>query len=392
MELSYEMYDADNHLYEAADALTRHLPAGRERDLFWVTDERGHRHLILDGQWWDYIPNPTFDPIAKAGCLEEMFSGKRSSMQVMADGMRNVEPLQLRPEYLQRDRRIERMDAQMVRAALMYPTLASGIEEYARENPSLIMDILWGFNLWLQEEWGFAHEQRIFATPMLSLVDPDWAVRMLEWSINHGCRAIYMRPAAVPTAMGYRSPADPIFDPFWARCAEAEILVCIHLGESGYYRQSGDYTGRYRRHAFSLSPFEHVYLHGRAITDFLSAMVLQGAFTRHPRLRLLSVENGSDWFPFFVESCKLYYQRYPADFPEDPIEAIQRNLWISPYWEDPLPELAATLSTSKILAGSDFPHAEGLAEPTDFVKSLKGFNEDDQRMIMHDNLKYLLDV
>jgi hypothetical protein len=44
------------------------------------------------------------------------------------------------------------------------------------------------------------------------------------------------------------------------------------------------------------------------------------------------------------------------------------------------------------LAGSDFPHAEGLAEPTDFVKSLTGFNEDDQRMIMHDNLKYLLGV
>ena len=74
------------------------------------------------------------------------------------------------------------------------------------------------------------------------------------------------------------------------------------------------------------------------------------------------------------------------------MEAIRRNLWISPYWEDPLPELAATLSTSKILAGSDFPHAEGLAEPTDFVKSLTGFNEDDQRMIMHDNLKSLLGV
>jgi hypothetical protein len=44
------------------------------------------------------------------------------------------------------------------------------------------------------------------------------------------------------------------------------------------------------------------------------------------------------------------------------------------------------------LAGSDFPHAEGLAEPTDFVKSLKGFNEGDQRMIMHNNLKYLLGV
>ena len=45
MDLPYQMWDADNHLYETTDAFTRHLPEPPRRDLFWVTDERGHQHI-----------------------------------------------------------------------------------------------------------------------------------------------------------------------------------------------------------------------------------------------------------------------------------------------------------------------------------------------------------
>jgi predicted TIM-barrel fold metal-dependent hydrolase len=44
----------------------------------------------------------------------------------------------------------------------------------------------------------------------------------------------------------------------------------------------------------------------------------------------------------------------------------------------------------RILAGSDYPHAEGLSEPTDFVKALADFTEADTRLIMRDNLRQLL--
>jgi hypothetical protein len=99
MDLPYRMYDADSHLYETTDAFTRHLPDHRRRELFWVTDERGHRHIILHGRRWDYIPNPTFDPVSRAGALTDMYAGDKSKGEIELDGFRIVEPLSLRPEY-----------------------------------------------------------------------------------------------------------------------------------------------------------------------------------------------------------------------------------------------------------------------------------------------------
>ena len=61
---------ADNHLYEASDAFTRHLPEQRRRDFYWVTDERGHRLIVVGNRVWDYIVNPTFDPVAVSAGLD----------------------------------------------------------------------------------------------------------------------------------------------------------------------------------------------------------------------------------------------------------------------------------------------------------------------------------
>ena len=43
--------------------------------------------------------------------------------------------------------------------------------------------------------------------------------------------------------------------------------------------------------------------------------------------------------------------------------------------------------------GSDFPHGEGLAWPKQYVPAqLSGFNEDEKRTIMRDNLANFLDL
>ncbi len=38
-----------------------------------------------------------------------------------------------------------------------------------------------------------------------------------------------------------------------------------------------------------------------------------------------------------------------------------------------------------MLFGSDWPHAEGLAEPKSFVDDLEGFTDDEVRLIMREN-------
>ena len=35
--------------------------------------------------------------------------------------------------------------------------------------------------------------------------------------------------------------------------------------------------------------------------------------------------------------------------------------------------------------GSDFPHAEGIPEPSDYVRELEGFTPGEVRMIMREN-------
>jgi predicted TIM-barrel fold metal-dependent hydrolase len=388
--LDYRMYDADNHLYETADAFTRYLPDHRRNDFYWTTDDRGHRHVILAGKVFDYLPNPTFDPIAVAGCLLDVFKGEKPMLE-HKNSAYQFEPLADRPEYQRRDPRVVRMDEQRVEASLVFPTLVSGIEEATGDDVDLTMDLLWSFNRWLEEDWGFAYQDRLFATPVVSLADVDESVRMLEWALERGCRAIMVRPSPVPTKMGMRSPADPMFDPFWARCEEAQILVCGHLSATGYHRYSGDWTGVYEFAPHRpQGPFASIATHARATMDFFTAMVVQGAVTRHPRLRLLSVENGSDWVHWIIERFKVEYQRYPGSFPEEPVGAFERCVWVVPYWEEAIKDLTAFVPVERILAGSDFPHSDGLPEPTQFAKALDRFSETDVRRVMRDNLRSLL--
>jgi predicted TIM-barrel fold metal-dependent hydrolase len=73
-----------------------------------------------------------------------------------------------------------------------------------------------------------------------------------------------------------------------------------------------------------------------------------------------------------------------------PIETFRQHVWVSPFYEEPIDELARWIGVSQVLFGSDYPHPEGLAEPLSFLDELGGFGPDDQQRIMSDNLKALL--
>jgi DhnA family fructose-bisphosphate aldolase class Ia len=54
--------------------------------------------------------------------------------------------------------------------------------------------------------------------------------------LDRGARIVAVRPGPVFTAEGWKSPADPAFDPFWARVAEARLVVACHPGFDDGYR------------------------------------------------------------------------------------------------------------------------------------------------------------
>ena len=78
-------------------------------------------------------------------------------------------------------------------------------------------------------------------------------------------------------------------------------------------------------------------------------------------------------------------------FASDPVETFRQHVWVAPYYEDDLAAVKEAIGIDRILFGSDWPHAEGLAEPSDFALDLRrnGFGDEEIRQIMDSNGRVL---
>jgi predicted TIM-barrel fold metal-dependent hydrolase len=227
---------------------------------------------------------------------------------------------------------------------------------------------------------------------MVSLADPAAAVTEIDRLVDAGARIVHIRPAPVPGEHGTsRSLGDRDHDPVWARLAEASLPVAFHLGDSGYNAFTAMWGGDPRFEAFGkMNILGRILVSDRAIHDTIASLVVDGVFTRHPALRVASIENGSDWVALLVKRLKKQANQTPWVFPDEPLDVIRRNVWVTPYYEEDLQALAELIGVERILFGSDWPHGEGLAEPLQFTKELAGFDAGAVRKIMRDNALELL--
>jgi predicted TIM-barrel fold metal-dependent hydrolase len=227
---------------------------------------------------------------------------------------------------------------------------------------------------------------------MISLADPDAAAAEVDSLLGRGARMVHVRPAPVPAANGTsRSLGHKSHDPVWARLAEAGVPVAFHLGDSGYEARFGSAWGGRATFGFGQSdPLGHVLSEGRAIHDSVASLIVHGAFTRNPKLKVASIENGSDWVALLTKHLRKQANQTPLAFSEDPLDTLRRHVWTTPYLEEDLGALSELLGADRILFGSDWPHGEGTAQPLDFTKELGGFDEESTRKIMRDNCLELL--
>ena len=194
-----------------------------------------------------------------------------------------------------------------------------------------------------------------------------------------------MRPAAVFTEHGPRSPADPMFDPFWARVAESGITTVVHAGDSGYSSQGyadDKFTAQF---SGGWSPSVRMFAIERAALDFLLTLSLEKLYDRHPGLRIASVENGSEFLPDLFRKLASTAKKYPGWFGEDPAETFRRHVWINPFWEDDPYEIVGLMGADRVIFGSDWPHIEGMPRPLDYVPEVKELSAEDQRRVLRDN-------
>jgi predicted TIM-barrel fold metal-dependent hydrolase len=388
--LDFPVFDADNHLYETRDSFTRHLPAKYKGAIQYIEIE-GRTKIMIRGVVSDYIPNPTFEVVARPGAQEEYFRNGnpdgKSYREVIGEPMRSI------PAFKEPGPRLEVMDELGVDRTLMFPTLASLLEERLRDDPELTHAAIHSLNEWLFEEWSFDYEGRIFTTPIITLPIVERAIEELEWCLERGAKTVLIRPAPVPGYRGSRSFAYEEFDPFWQRVVDADVLVSMHASDSGYARYQGDWTGPAEMLPFRLDAFRMMSMGKRAIEDTVTAMTCHGLLTRFPDLRIALIENGANWVMPFFEHLEDIYRKMPQAFDESPIEAFKRNIYISPFHEDDLETLIQVLGADHLLFGSDYPHPEGLAEPCSYIDHLpSSISNQDLVKIMGGNLANIMRV
>jgi predicted TIM-barrel fold metal-dependent hydrolase len=388
MVSDYTLFDADNHYYEPRDAFTRHMePKYRDKAIHVVEDEQGKDRVLVGERPFTFLPHRSFDVTLKPGTLKAML---RNMDRLDEAELREA----IQPEYQNRDARLALMDAQGVEAILLFPTFGVCLEHFMKDDIEQTYANLRSMNRWLDDDWGFAYKGRIFAPPLISLLDVDHAVEDLEWALARGARAIHIRPGPA----GGRNPAHPDFDRFWARVNEARLLVTYHISESGYNEMMSVNWGEEPNppsHGQSALQWTNFY-GDRPIMDTIAALIYGNLFGRFPDIRIASVENGSIWVSYLLKAMDKMkgmgrngpwlggYVRGKAS------EIFRRHVFVSPFYEEDLAELVGAIGASQVLFGSDFPHQEGLARPKDFANYLQKLPEAEIRMIMRDNLSGLL--
>ena len=389
-ELPYPLFDADNHLYETEDAFLRYLPKEYAGAIQYV-QIKGRTKIAIRGQISEYIPNPTFEVVARPGAMEDYFArgnpeGK-SRREIFGEPMRSI------PAFREPAPRLELMDELGIQRSLMFPTLASLLEERMRDDPELIHVVVHSLNQWIDDVWSFNYKDRIFATPVISLPIVDKAIEELNWVYERGARAVLVRPAPVPGFRGPRSFALPEFDPFWKRASDLGVLIAMHSSDSGYARYQQEWEGSKTEMLPFVTNVFRMMGQWRPVSDAVASWVCHGALFRHPELKVAVIENGSAWLVPLLNELGDAYKKAPEGFLGNPVEEVRNRIHISPFWEEDLGELSSIVGVERVLFGSDYPHPEGLAEPARYIDVLNErtkLTDEEKAKIMGGNLARLM--
>jgi predicted TIM-barrel fold metal-dependent hydrolase len=386
--LPYETFDADNHMYENRDALTKFVPPEYAGIIKYV-DIDGRTKLAINDMISDYIPNPTFTRVAVPGGYGNDVT-KGGSFGTTVDRGSRPKP-RVMPgieAFFDPEPRLELMKDMGIDRTLLWPTLASVVEERLANHPDAASVVVHALNEWMYEHWTYDYGDAIYSTPIITLAVMDEAIKELERIAERGARIFLIRQAPVPTWKGRRSFALPEFDPFWERVQELDLVVGMHSGDPGYTRYTNEWEGTGDREfrAFSSNAsagFLVLASEKNNLVDALASVIGHGLATRFPRLRFMPVEYASTWIRPFYGKLQRASETQGVLFDEDPVDVFKRNVYYHLFHEpDPKGLIDLGLPVDHMMFGSDFPHPEGMEDPLAYSEVVEGLPAEQQALIM----------
>lgn len=214
-----------------------------------------------------------------------------------------------------------------------------------------------------------AADPRLKAIGYLPLnLGPETAKAIMDQGFDDGCYS-FMVPTNEPNAEN-RSYTHPHFDPIWAAFADRRIPAVLHVAANGEYDSvspSFANNGKSEQALGGDAPAGdlRVLNIGTSAQLFLSALIFDGVFTRHPELRMISMEHAATWIPSWLQQMDFtarLYKRFRA-FPELPSVTAKRHLKVSPFPDEPVGWIIDNIGPDMLVFASDYPHPEGTGNP-----------------------------
>ena len=393
--LDYGIFDCDTHCYEPRDSFTRYLPKEYlGRAITPVRNAAGHEVVMAGARIATFNSEQGlgFDKAYKPGTLKEMLKQMGSG-----NPEETYQPEDMRPEYLEREPRVALLAKQGVERCVVFPAgMALAAEHYVADTDALYVNLR-SFNRWYDETWGFNYEEKLYATALLSLRDLDRAIAETDAILAQGAKVVLL-----PTGPAYgRSPADPYFDPVWSRLDEAGVTVAFHIMPYWYFDAISPAWGHDSDPAaWHMSAWQWMNVYGeRPIVDTISSLIFDNLFGRYPDIRVLIAEHGASWVPHtlvHMDKSRGMGRNGPwkgGKLADRPSRIFQEFVRVAPYPEDDIPAIVSQLGGDSrcLVMGSDFPHAEGLAEPSDFIKIIDSLDDSTKYGIMRGHAETLFD-
>ena len=226
-------------------------------------------------------------------------------------------------------------------------------------------------------------DARLIGVAVVPLDEPDLAIAELEFALEAGLGAAWLphRPC------GGRSPGHVDFDPLWARLSEARVPFVLHVGGAplqlakAWMNNGRPPTKDWLGGGENLRTKDIALLH-EGPEQFLTMMVLDGVFLRHPGLRGAAVELGAGWVPELLRRLDWvvkHWSRNDANLQglsRTPSEQMTEQLAFTPFVFEEVGRFIDQSNADLYLFSSDYPHIEGGRDPIGRFESALGERSD----------------
>ena len=196
------------------------------------------------------------------------------------------------PGHFEPHGKLAAMDKDGVEAEVIFPEV--GGSKYC--TPGLMgsdwKEALSGYNDGMAD-FASIDPKRLLTAYQIQLFDIDFAVKEVERLAKRGARCVQITP--FPSEFGLPDVHDKRYDPLWARWA-SWALRCSTTSISRLRSGTCSVATRRRRRASS-PPMPAV-----ALAEPILFWILTGTLERFPKLRVILVEPGLGWLPFFFET------------------------------------------------------------------------------------------